>query len=143
MSVAEATTFLRGQEVASHDAEAIIEEFVARGYLDDAALAEQLVYAGVSRKAQGRRAIAQALSARGIPREVVDAALTELPDDDEERALDFARTKARSLASLERDTALRRLVGQLSRRGFPGNIAMAAARTALDEAGVGNGPRFR
>ena len=51
---------------------------------------------GIERKGQGRRAIAQTLAQRGIPRDVVDAALATLPDDDAERALEFARTKARS-----------------------------------------------
>jgi regulatory protein len=75
---------------------------------------------------------------------VADAALAELPDDDADRALDFARTKARSMSSLDRDTALRRLVGQLSRRGYGGSVAMTAARQALDENGSGgSGVRFR
>jgi regulatory protein len=52
--------------------------------------------------------------------------------------------KARSMSSLDRDTALRRLVGQLSRRGYGGSVAMTAARQALDENGSGgSGVRFR
>jgi len=79
-----------------------------------------------------------------ISREVVDAALDELPDDEAERALDFARQKARSMGSLDREAAVRRLHGQLSRRGFGGSMAMTAAKQALDEAGVGaSGVRFR
>lgn len=140
LSVSEATANLRGLGIADDIASQVIEAFVDRGYLNDATLAEQLVYSAVSKKAQGRRAIAQALSARGIPRETVDEALAELPDDDEERALEFARTKARSMASLPPDTALRRLVGQLARRGFNGGIAMQAAKQALSEHA---GPRFR
>ena len=124
--------------------EGIVADFEARGYLDDARLTEQLVYAATSRKGQGRRAIAQTLAGRGIPRDVVDAALDELPDDEEERALDFARQKARSMGSLDRDAALRRLHGQLARRGFGGSMAMNAAKQALDEAGIGGSSvRFR
>jgi regulatory protein len=135
--------------VAQHDldgetVDAVIRGFVRHGYLDDAALAEQLVHSGLDRKGQGRQVIAQTLAKRGISREVADAALAELPDDDADRALDFARTKARSMASLDRDTALRRLVGQLSRRGYGGSVAMTAARQALDENGSGgSGVRFR
>ena len=65
--------------------------------------------------------------------EVVDAVLAELPDDEFERALDFARQKARSMRDLDREVALRRLSGQLARRGYGGG-ALAAARQALDEA---------
>jgi regulatory protein len=84
--------------------------------------------------------LSRALSQRGIPRDVVNAALDELPDDDAERALDFARTKARSLSRLDQETALRRLVGQLSRRGYNGSVAMTAAKTALAEATFGGRP---
>ena len=132
----------RGLDSAA--AEDVVADFEARGYLDDARLAEQLVYSATSRKGQGRRAISQTLSGRGIPREVVDAALDELPDDEAERALDFARQKARSMGSLDRDAAVRRLHGQLARRGFGGSMAMTAAKQALDEAGVGSSQvRFR
>lgn len=123
----------------------ILDEFARRGYLDDAQLAGQLVAAGVERKGQGRVALSRALSQRGIPREIIDAALDELPDDDSERALEYARSKARSLTRLDADTALRRLVGQLARRGYNGGIAMNAAKTALAEATFGrpaSGVRF-
>lgn len=134
LSVSEARSFLSGLELPTPSVDAILEAFLERGYLDDARLAEQLVHAGVDRKGQGRQVIAQTLAKRGVPRDVADAALTELPDDDAERALEFARTKAGSLRGLERDVALRRLAGQLARRGYGGGIAFSAARTALDEA---------
>lgn len=135
LSVREARAVLAGQELAEHEIEAVVAAFLNHGYLDDARLAEQLVHVATDRKAQGRQAVAQALAARGLPRDVIDATLAELPDDDAERALAFARQKARSMASLDRDTALRRLHGQLARRGFGGATAMSAARQALDEAG--------
>lgn len=136
MSVREARGVLAGHDLEEHEIDAIVDAFLGHGYLDDARLAEQLVHIATDRKAQGRQAVAQTLTARGVPREVVDAALAELPDDDAERALTFARQKARSMGSLDRDTALRRLHGQLARRGFGGATAMSAARQALDEAGT-------
>jgi regulatory protein len=144
LSAKEARGMLAERGLDSAAAEDVVADFEARGYLDDARLAEQLVYAATSRKGQGRRAISQTLSGRGIPREVVDAALDELPDDEAERALDFARQKARSMGSLDREAAVRRLHGQLARRGFGGSMAMTAAKQALDEAGVGSSKvRFR
>jgi regulatory protein len=82
------------------------------------------------------------MAGRGIPREVADAALADLRDDDLERALDYARTKAVSLARLDAQTGLRRLVGQLTRRGYPSHVAMTAARQALDEQSRSSGPSF-
>lgn len=139
LSVSEARLVLRGHGLATDAIEDVIDDFVRRGYLDDAVLAELLVTSGVERKGQGRVALSRALAQRGIPREVIDAALDELPDDDAERALEFARTKARSMGRLDPDAALRRLVGQLSRRGYGGSVAMNAAKTALREASFGGG----
>ncbi len=144
LSVSEAKTYLGTHELDPHSVDAILGAFLSRGYLDDARLAEQVVHSGVGRKGQGRQVIAQSLAKRGVPRDVADAALAELPDDDAERALEFARTKAGSMRSLERDVALRRLVGQLARRGYGGSVALNAARTALDEASrPSGGVRFR
>lgn len=145
LSVSEARQVLREQGLGGVAVDDVIDRFCERGYLDDALLAEHLVISGVERKGQGRVALARALAQRGIARETIDEALGDLPDDDAERALEFARSKARSLARLDFDTALRRLVGQLARRGYGGSVAMTAARTALAEAssvGSGHGVRF-
>ena len=145
LSVSEARQHLRGQEIASERIDDIIDDCCRRGYLDDAVLAEQLVISGIERKGQGRVALSRALAQRGIARDVIDAALGDLPDDDAERALEFARSKARSMSRLDDDTALRRLMGQFARRGYGGSVAMNAARTALREASFGGpatGVRF-
>lgn len=145
LSVSEARQVLRGHDLEAGVTDDIVDDFCRRGYLDDDALAESLVRAGVERKGQGRVALSRALAQRGIPREVIDRALDELPDDDDERALEFARGKAKALSRLDHEIALRRLVGQLSRRGYNGAVAMNAARAALREAsspGSGSGVRF-
>ncbi|WP_461474000.1 regulatory protein RecX [Microbacterium sp. HJ5] len=144
LSVSEARSVLREHELDAAATDQVLASLEDYGYLDDAALAEQLVHAGVERKGQGRQVIAQTMAKRGIPRDVADAAIAALPDDDLERALEFARTKARSLGSLDRDTALRRLTGQLARRGYGGSVASRAARAALDESpGHSSGVGFR
>ncbi|WP_309102005.1 regulatory protein RecX [Microbacterium sp.] len=145
LSVSEARMVLKGHSLDASQIDDVIDDFSRRGYLDDAVLAEHLVSAGVERKGLGRVALSRALSQRGIPRDVIDEALDEVPDDDAERALEFARTKARSMARLDHETALRRLVGQLARRGYNGSVAMTAARTALGEVtsgGPAGGVRF-
>jgi regulatory protein len=139
LSVSEARQVLRSQGIDAHEVDDVIDDFLRRGYLDDVSLAQMLVTAGVDRKGQGRVALSRSLAQRGIPRDVAAAALDELPDDDAERALEYARTKARSLARLDHDTALRRLLGQLARRGYGGSAAMTAAKTALTEASFGSG----
>lgn len=145
LSISEARLVLRGHGLDAGGIDDVIEDFCRRQYLDDAVLAGLLVTSGVERKGQGRVALSRALSQRGLSRDVIDAALDELPDDDAERALEFARSKARSMGRLDNDTALRRLVGQLSRRGYNGAVAMNAAKTALKEVSSGgssSGVRF-
>lgn len=143
LSEREARDRLRRDGVEQNDVEEIIERLMAVGVLDDRVLAEQIVYQSVTRKNQGRRAVAQTLSKRGISRDEIDIALEALPDDDYERALEFAQGKAPSLARLDRDTALRRLIGQLSRRGYGGSLAMSVAKQAIDESGSAGTSRVR
>lgn len=132
LSEAEARAVIAERDLGPDDVDRLVHAFVRRGYLDDRALAEQLALSAAERKGQGRTVIAQNLAKRRIPRDLIDAALATLPDDDFERALEFARHKAGPMRALERDVALRRLAGQLARRGY-GTAALDAARQALDE----------
>ncbi len=143
LSVHEARRALAQHDIDSAAVERIIEDFLHLGYLDDGALAEQLVHIGLDRKGQGRQVIAQSLSARGIGRDVADAALQALPDDEADRALEFARSRAGRLGDVDDTTALRRLLGQLARRGYGGSAATQAARTALAERHGSSSVRFR
>ncbi|MDR6690702.1 SOS response regulatory protein OraA/RecX [Microbacterium sp. 1154] len=143
LSLSEARAVVRGVDGADESlADELVGHFVDLGYLDDAAFAEQLAMSAVERKGEGRRAVAETLRKRGIPRDIAEATLAELPDDDAERALDFARSKVRGVEGKDYDAALRRLAGQLSRRGYPSSVALTAARTALEEAGIGRSRSF-
>lgn len=133
LSISEARQILRSHDLPSSEVDDLLDDFLRRRYLDDEELARSLVVSGVERRNQGRVVLARELAKRGISRDIVDAALSEVPDDDEERALEFARSKARSMSRLDPDTALRRLMGQLARRGYGGSAAMSAAKTALRE----------
>jgi regulatory protein len=82
---------------------------------------------------QGRALLAQRWPS-GDPRDVIDAALDELPDDEADRALEFAR---RRLGRCEISTAM--CFGAYpttARRGY-GSTALSAARQALDERTAG------
>lgn len=64
---------------------AVVEETVARvsdlGYLDDAGYARDYVHRRFQTKGYGPRRLASDLKRRGVPRELIDAALTDLEDD--------------------------------------------------------------
>lgn len=143
LSVTEARGVLREHAIDADTVDRILQGLEELGYLDDAALAEQLLHVAVDRKGQGRQVIAQTLAMRGIARDVADAAIAALPDDDHERALEYARSKAHGLRSYDLDVAVRRLMGQLARRGYGGSVAATAARTALTEQRGSSGVQFR
>ncbi|MFK4760360.1 regulatory protein RecX [Microbacterium sp. ZW T5_45] len=138
LSESEARAILRGFDLEGHrlpgeGIDDVIDDFCRRGYLDDATLASLLVTSGVERKGQGRTALARLMAQRGIPRETIDAALEDVPDDDYERALEFARSKMRSLGRFDAETAKRRLSGQLARRGYPGGVVSSVLRAVVAE----------
>lgn len=133
LSVSEARAVLREHRLPRDEIEDVIDDFSRRGYIDDRTLATLLVTSGVERKKQGRVALARTLAQRGIPREIVDETLSELPDDDAERALEFARSKVGAMSRLDPEVAKRRLAGQLARRGFPGDVVSSTVRTVIAE----------
>jgi regulatory protein len=100
------------------------------GLVDDDRFAEEFAEQAVTRRLQGRRSVAAALAAKGVDRGVIDRALAGL-EGDEERAAELARSRARKLGSLAPEAAYRRLVSFLSRRGYDGAVARAAARKGL------------
>jgi len=134
LSEQEVRSALSGAGVDRAVADDAVHALTERGWLSDEALAEQLVHGAVTRKGMGRRAIQQLLVKRGIARDVIEIAIDALPDDDADRALDLARDKARSLVRYDDETAMRRLLGMLARRGFGGSQATSVARTALADA---------
>lgn len=142
LSVSEARAKLRRLEAPSDAIDEVIDRLERSGALDDDALAEQIVYQASTHRNEGRKAIAQSLQKRGIARATIDRVIADLPDDDYDRALEFARSKAPRLARYDDETALRRLVGQLSRRGY-GGLAMSVARRALDDQGAEGSHRVR
>jgi regulatory protein len=132
-----------------HDAaetETVIDEFVAGLYLDDTGLARLLTEGLRERKRASRSQIRAKLRERLLPDAAIDAALAELDDDDEYELLrETAQDRARRLGGLDRQTAERRLLGYLARRGWSGERAVRACREALDGAGGSgrSGVRFR
>lgn len=85
-------------------------------------------------RSKGRSAIKRDLAAKGVDRDLIDAALENVTDEDEETAArELAERKARSIPhNLEKSAKMNRLVGMLARRGFGGGISFRIAREALE-----------
>ncbi|ROS48542.1 regulatory protein RecX [Frigoribacterium sp. PhB24] len=124
--------------------ESVVAHEIARlervGLLDDTELAATLVRSKQERKGLGRGAVTSELRARGIDPSVIDEALSDTDDDEEqERADEWARKRAGSLRGLDRETAERRLNGYLMRRGYRSEVVRRAIEKALPRGGSARG----
>jgi regulatory protein len=99
--------------------------------IDDEAFARQVAEHQFGPRRAGRRAVAGSLLQKGVAPELVARVVDAAPDDEEERALDIARSRLPRLASGDPAKAFGRLSGFLMRRGYDGSVAREAARKAL------------
>lgn len=126
---------LASRDVPADVAERLLDRFTDVGLVDDAALAQAIVRTRSQETGAARRRIATELRRKGIAPDVAADALAQVDDEDERRsAFDLAHVRARRLVGLERDVALRRLVGFLGRKGYPPSVCLDAARAGLERA---------
>ena len=122
---------LRKGEPAEHVA-AAIAHLTAMGALDDARFARQFIRSKIAGAGLSRRRLQSELWRRGVARDVIDAALTDVVAedevDDDAQIAQVAAKKLRTLRSLDRATGRRRLYAFLARRGYDAS----AIRRAMD-----------
>lgn len=122
------------------DAEEAVAKCVESLYLDDDDVARSVATKLRESKGESKARIRQKLRERHLPDAAIDAALEGLDDDAEHELLrQTAIDRARRMDGLDRQTAERRLLGFLARRGWSGERASRAAREALDGAARGGG----
>lgn len=120
--------------------EAILEKLDSLGYIDDLRMAETLADKLFDRRGKGIEAVRRELRHRFLSDEAIEHAIDGRERDDEfSRAAELAVSRAERLRGVDRETALRRLVGFLQRRGFGSGVAFIAANDALN--GVDAPPR--
>lgn len=120
--------------------EDVIDEFERSLYLDDTGLARAMTEKLREAKRASRGQIRTKLRERQIRDDVAEAVLGELDDEQEfEMLREAAADRARKLGGLDRQTAERRLMGFLARRGWSGEQVSRAVREALDDAGISYG----
>ena len=131
---------LAAKGVPAELAARLLDRFEEVGLVDDGAFARTWVgqrqSAAGGGKGLARRALAQELRRKGIDDETAREALDELePDDEEAAARELVRRKLRSLARVDDQTATRRLVGMLARKGYASGLAFSVVRDELASAG--------
>jgi regulatory protein len=121
-SVAELRRMLLRKGEPAADVESAIERLRRAGLLDDANYARQITRSKALGAGESRRRIAQTLAKRGVARNVADAAIADVFDEenvDEAAAIErVARKKMKTLVELDGATQKRRLYAFLARRGY-------------------------
>ncbi|MFD4433300.1 regulatory protein RecX [Nocardia sp. NPDC058497] len=122
--------------------EAALDRLTEVGLIDDSAFAEQWVHERHTYSGRGKRALQRELRDKGVAPADAENALAIVTDDAERaRATDLVRRKLSTLSrDLDRDKAVRRLVGMLARRGYDQSTAFAVVTAALAEAGFEQTP---
>ena len=131
---------LASKNVPTEIATRLLDRFEEVGLVDDAAFARtwigQRQSASGGGKGLARRALAHELRRKGVDDETARAALDELdPAAEEDAARALVRRKLRSLTRVDDQTATRRLVGMLARKGYSSGLAFSVVREELAQAG--------
>jgi regulatory protein len=108
-----------------------------QGLLDDAAFAQSFTRAKVLGAQQSKRRVQQDLARRGVARQVTDAAIATVFEEEEIDQRDVveqaARKKLRSLKKLDPAVRRRRLYAFLARRGYDGEDIRKAMESVGEE----------
>ena len=124
-STVELQRWLKEREHDPAEIELAIERLTASGLLDDARYAMSFARSRLLDRKLSKRRVLGELSRRGVARGV-NAVMEEEGIDEEAGVALVAARKYRSLAKLDPQTAYRRLVGFLARRGYDGDVVRRA-----------------
>lgn len=125
---------LARREVPDDVATELLDRFTEVGLIDDGAFAQQWVESRHRSRGLAPRALAQELRRKGVGDEETNAALEQIGEDDQRTAARaLVEKKMRSMHSLDRQVATRRLAGLLARKGYSAGLAFSVVREALGE----------
>ncbi|MGY1745665.1 regulatory protein RecX [Blastococcus sp. SYSU D00695] len=114
-------------------ATAVLDRFGEVGLIDDAAFARAWVNSRQAGRGLSRRALKAELRAKGVDGDDAEEALALVDDQDEwDAARRLVARRVPSLRRVDRETAHRRLLGMLARKGYGSGLAGIVVREALD-----------
>ena len=132
---------LRRRAVPDDVAAKVLDRFTEVGLVDDRAFAHAWVRTRHAQRGLSRRALAHELRHKGVADDLVADAVSEVGDDDERRAVEeLVARRLPALRRFDREVQLRRLVGMLARKGYPGALAMQVVRAAVAPSGAAADP---
>lgn len=127
---------LQREELPDDVIDETIATFLRVQLIDDAAYAAAWIRDRGRLKPRSTALLRRELRARGVAEGIIEQALREEEQDDSSLALELARNWLERHASLDRDKALRRVMGFLQRRGFSVSVAYEAVRRLFGEDAV-------
>jgi regulatory protein len=137
---AQLATALRRRRVPEEAAAAVLARFAEVKLIDDAMFARAWVDSRHYGRGLASRALGVELRQRGVARDDIQAALSELsPDVELETARDLVARRMPGTAGMPVPARMRRLVGVLARKGYSSGLAYRVVREAL-EAEAGDDP---
>ncbi|HIW92169.1 MAG TPA: recombination regulator RecX [Candidatus Corynebacterium avicola] len=132
-------TTSEGDVVDPELVEIVVDRCIANGMVDDERFAHEWVRQRQHNQKKSVSALRRELRDKHVPSDIVEDALSQIDQDDQDEILrNLVTKKAGTVKTVpadlgEYDKALRRIVGVAARRGFPEGRSLAAARDALDE----------
>jgi regulatory protein len=126
---------LAEKDIPAHVSATVLDRFTEVELIDDAAFAESWVRQRARSKGLARSALRRELGQKGVAEASIDTALEQVDSDQErETAREMVAKKlAGSTGKLDRDKAMRRLVGMLGRKGYSSSLALGVIREEWDK----------
>lgn len=114
--------------------EKVIEFLKKYSLIDDGRYADRIVSNDINFKKVGRNKIKQNLYSKGIDREHIESALSEIDRDKElENAVYLAEKKMNKIKATDKRTIKNKLYQHLVYKGFSYDVINSAIRTVLEE----------
>ena len=117
----EVKRYLERKGLRSEQIEGILNRLERANLVDDQEFARLWVENREAFRPRGRRALYAELRQKGVGRQTIEAAIEDV--DEDAGAIKAAESRVRRLASLDRETFYRRLLGFLQRRGFAYDVS--------------------
>lgn len=117
--------------------ETLLGKLDTAGLINDAEFAEMWVRSRHANMGLARNALVAELKRKGIDGDIAVQAAEEVDREaEEQRARELVRKRMRSLGNVDEQTAIRRLLGFLARKGYPQGLAYTVIRDELREFGA-------
>ncbi|MDR2975352.1 MAG: recombination regulator RecX [Propionibacteriaceae bacterium] len=132
-SEAELRRDLRQRRVEASTIDTVLSRLEHAGLVDDVEFARQWVEERQRRQGLSTARLSRELAGKGVTPDTIRQVVAQACQPQSEIALEFARKRVRSMSGLDRTTMMRRLSGQLARRGFPESVVRTVVMTVADE----------